>query len=107
MTTAVFSDKMSEPMSKKHSPFNIEVGKRLKALRRTLEFKTLSAFARNLSVHEDTYRAWEIGDNCVPPEWAIVIANRCDVTTDWLYRGDHGALKHDLALKLIKAAKAG
>ena len=86
------SDKMLA-MPKKRNPFNVAVGKRLQALRIRIAAKSkVREFAQFLGINEDTYRAWEKGDNCLPPHVADDLCARFDVTTDYFYRGDPGGL---------------
>ena len=58
--------------------------------------------AEETGVHEDRYRAWEIGSNLVPPDYVTELFERWGVTHDWIYRGDHTGLSP----KLYKAIKA-
>lgn len=92
---------VSDVPRNKRKSFNEDAGRRLKALRLVLGYETMRAFAAELNVREDTYRAWELGISCVPPEWGLVLANRYKITLDWLYRGDAGAMTHELAVKLL------
>lgn len=84
-------------MPKKRTAFNIAVGKRLESLRLAKGFKKIRAWANYVRVHEDTWRAWEKGDNGLPAEIAKDLEERFGATTGWLYNGNEKTLTVQLA----------
>lgn len=93
-------------MPKKRNPKYLEYGTRLKSTREALGFPTLRGFAEAMECHEDTYRAWEKGDNGVPPEAVDIMFEHWAITHDWIYRGDPSRLPFDLIQKLGLASAA-
>ena len=72
-------------------------GMRLEAVRRALGFEKIRSFAEALNIHEDTYRAWERGDNMVPPSAITILFDLYGVDHNWIYLGDPSRLPYDLA----------
>ncbi len=102
MKFAAQSDKISG-MPRKRSPYNIAVGKRLENLRLAKGYKTIREFANYIKVGEDTYRAWEKGDNLIPPPVVDALQQRFKIDHNWIYKGDPGGIPVKLAeeLKLV------
>jgi transcriptional regulator with XRE-family HTH domain len=84
-------------MPKKKSDAEIIYGERLKAVRLGLGYDKIRAFAEALDVHEDTYRAWERGDNMVPPGIITKLFELHSVDHNWIYLGDPSRLPFALA----------
>jgi transcriptional regulator with XRE-family HTH domain len=84
-------------MAKKKSQAEVIYGERLKAVRLALGFDKIRAFALTLEIHEDTYRAWERGDNMVPPGIITKIFELYSVDHNWIYLGDPYRLPFALA----------
>jgi len=83
-------------MPKKRDPFNVEVGQRLERLRKSKGFHKIRPWAALLEIHEDTWRAWEKGDNRLPYEIAVMLETRFHVPEAWIYRG----ITKDLTLEV-------
>lgn len=98
------SDKLSA-MPKKRNPLNVAVGHRLMILRLVKKFGTIRAFAKEIDVHEDTYRAWETGDNKLPVERAIDLQQRFGPIFEWLYRNDIGRLSVEFHSQVLEVEK--
>lgn len=84
-------------MPKKRSDSERIYGKRLEAVRLALGFDKIRSFAEALDIHEDTYRAWERGDNMVPPSAITVLFDLYGVDHNWIYLGDPSRLPYALA----------
>ncbi len=84
-------------MPKKRSEAERIYGKRLEAVRLALDYDKIRSFAEALDIHEDTYRAWERGDNMVPPSAITVLFELFGVDHNWIYLGDPSRLPYALA----------
>ena len=84
-------------MPKKRIEAEAVYGERLKAVRLALGFEKIRAFAEALDIHEDTYRAWERGDNMVPPSAITLLFELYGVDHNWVYLGDPSRLPYALA----------
>ena len=84
-------------MPKQRSPADRIYGRRLEAVRLALGFEKIRSFAEALNIHEDTYRAWERGDNMVPPSAITILFDLYGVDHNWIYLGDPSRLPYDLA----------
>ncbi len=87
-------------MPRKRSPYNVAVGKRLEKLRHAKGYKTIRSFANHIRVAEDTYRAWEKGDNLIPPPVVDALEKLFRVDHNWIYKGDPGGIPVKLAEEL-------
>lgn len=104
MIPCLASDRISA-MPKKPTAYNEAIGKRLEQLRVAKGFDTIRAFAKSINVHEDTYRAWERGDNRIPANVVSVLCKRYKgLTHDWIYDGDEGGIPGRLLEELKRAA---
>lgn len=93
------ADKIPD-MPKKPSKFNKAVGERITSLRKALGFEYIRHLAKEMDWGEDQVRAWERGDNCIPPVEAVKLNNRYGVPLDWIYVGDEAGLPIRLHQKL-------
>ncbi len=96
-------DKLSD-MPRKRAPYNVAVGKRLEKLRLAKGYKTIREFANFIKVGEDTYRAWEKGDNLIPPPVVDVLEKQFKIDHNWVYKGDPGGIPTKLSEDIKKIA---
>lgn len=75
------------------------IGARLKALRLALEFRTQTAFAREIGVEKNTYNPWEKGTRPLTFEAACLIRNRFNVPLDYLF---FGAAIDEMPAKIVR-----
>jgi len=82
----------------------IEAGRRLKAARLALGYKTQEPFARHLNVGLKAYNSWENGER-MPNIAAIVrLHSLFGVGPDWIFVGSLAAIPYSLAQDLTAAA---
>jgi transcriptional regulator with XRE-family HTH domain len=79
------------------------VGERLAMTRRALGYASAADFVRvfntSFKMTQQRWSNYETGDHLPPPEVALAICDRFDLTTDWIYRGVRSGLP-----AVIKAA---
>ncbi len=83
------------------------IGKRLKTLRKALNFPTQSAFAEAIGVEKNTYNPWEKGDDPLRPltfEGAILIKRQFRISLDYLFFGETDGLTVAMIKKIAEAA---
>lgn len=64
------------------------IGKRLKAARRLLGFKSARAFSRHHHIPNSTYFQHETGKRSLNPSMLLTYATHLNVTPDWIISGD-------------------
>jgi DNA-binding transcriptional regulator YiaG len=79
------------------------IGRRLHAVREALGLRA-EAMANMLQVSLKAYRAWESGQNVLPPLTAYRLLVLEKVPMEWLYAGDLRRADYDLAQRLTAAA---
>jgi len=89
-----------DTQSAQHLLDPVEIGKRLYATRTALEM-TQAAFADRLGMSQSTYALYETGKRMLPPRWAVAIALKFRVSTDWLYLGDASGIAYTLHEKIM------
>jgi transcriptional regulator with XRE-family HTH domain len=82
-------------------PFK-EIGERLRLLREVVGLDQRS-FADRAGLAQSTYNQYEMGVRRPAIENAIALCEAYNVSLDWIYRGDLGGLRHQLALALSAA----
>lgn len=86
-------------------PYAIEVGSRLRAIRRALGYERINRFAENTGTDEDNLSNWERGVSVVPQWYVQRLKELFGVTHDWIYGGDASTLRQDLSLALLSVDK--
>lgn len=79
---------------------NAAIGQRLIATRLALGFKVQSQFAKRAGVAPNTYNQYEKGISRPRLDEAIMLADKYDLTLDWIYLGDQRRLSYELVDKL-------
>lgn len=85
-------------------PFR-EIGFRLMAIRESYEMDG-TQFPESAGIPSGSYNHWERGRHNISVKNAIKIAERYDVSLDYIYRGKYGILS-DERRKLIQEAERG
>ena len=80
----------------------IEVGRRLKSLRKAFGMKQ-AALCRLTGISPQAWNNAETGDNLLTVPNAVEVCRVTGVTMDWIYRGQITALPSNLLAALAKA----
>lgn len=75
------------------------VGRRLAAAREALEMRQID-LCDKLNVEQNAWSQYESGERMFSVHVAIRLADKFNVTLDWIYRGDLATISHALAGKI-------
>lgn len=90
----------------RRSTYNVACGQRLRQTRTALGYPVMRHFADNTGVSEGNLHNWEMGVSLVPPRYIEKLRQLFGITHDWIYGGEAGGLRHDLAIKLLEAPRS-
>lgn len=94
------SDKLSG-MAKLRKQANIDIGNRLKLIRRALaHLEERRAFVRLMDFDEKRYEKYELGDHKISTDYMRRICDRWQVTSDYILLGTFKGLEYTVAEKL-------
>lgn len=81
------------------------IAARLKGLRKVLNIKHQSEFAKKLGIEKNTYNPFEKGTRPLTFETASLIRRRFGVPIDWLFFGDAGQISREMLLEASSEAE--
>ena len=87
-------------MARKRKAQNVQTGKRLKLLRKVHGYEKMRYAASAFGIHEDTWRAWELGDNEIPIYMVERLFVKWGADYNYIYGGIETALPPPLLAKL-------
>jgi transcriptional regulator with XRE-family HTH domain len=80
----------------------LEIGARLAVTRKALS-RTQTEMDRRMGsalTNGQAYNAYETGRQRIPTHHALALCRTCNITLDWIYRGQMHSLQPDICAKL-------
>lgn len=90
--------RQTPPVTK--TPFNVEVGRRLRATAREFGCETAVALAELLGAQRATVNAWFTGTALPPVPYMVRLCDLWRLTLDFIYRGDPDGIRQTTYLRI-------